>query len=71
MGDSGGRKAKALKTILSQYDSDKDLSKEEQDKIKYSRHPDKEREKLWGKKGMWDKTKKMMKSAYYGDKRSK
>lgn len=50
------------------YDSDKDLSDDERKKIARSRNPRKERKKIWEKKGAWDKTKKMMKSAWYGDK---
>lgn len=53
------------------YDSDKDLTKKEQEKINYSRDPKKTREDIWETKGTWKKTKKMLKSGFYGDKKSK
>lgn len=53
------------------YDSDKDLTLAEQKKIKKSRRPSKTRDDIWEEKGTWKKTKKMMKGAFYGDKRAK
>lgn len=68
-------KKKVLRNIAEtfgpQYDSDKDLTAEERKKIRYSENPKKTRKKIWEERGLWDKTKKMVKSAYYGDKRDK
>lgn len=58
-------------TFGAKYDSDSDLTEKERKKIKYSSNPDKVRKELWEKKGAWDKTKKMMKTGWYGDKRRK
>jgi len=58
-------------TFGAKYDSDKDLTKAEQKKIEYSRNPSKAREKIWDKKGLWKKTKKLVKSGWYGDKQKK
>lgn len=69
------RKKKAIKSMMEavgpKYDSDLDLSKKERKEIGESRDPQETREKIWKKKGGWDKTKKMLKSAWYGDKRKK
>lgn len=54
-----------------QYDSDEDLTSEERETIKNSPIPSKTRNELWDKKDIWSKTKKLMKSSWYGDKRSK
>lgn len=68
-------KKKVLRNIAEtfgpQYDSDKDLTSEERKKIQYSENPKKTRKKIWEERNIWDKTKKMLKSAYYGDKRDK
>lgn len=69
------KKKRILKDIENtfgpQYDSDKDLTDAERSKIRNSSNPSKTREKTWEKKGVWDKTKKMLKSGWYGDKQKK
>ena len=70
-----GNKKKMLEGFQSamgaKYDSDEDLTKEEREQIEQSYNPDKTRKNIWKKKGTWDKTKRMMKSAWYGDKQKK
>jgi len=69
MGKSGYEKGAAR--LGSNYNSDKDLTKKEQNKIKYSKDPSSAREKIWESKGNWKKTKKLLKSGWYGDKQDK
>jgi hypothetical protein len=69
------RKKAAIQSMIdavgAKYDSDEDLTAEDRKKIKESLRPDKTRDKLWEKKGVWDKTKKLLKSKWYGDKQAK
>jgi hypothetical protein len=58
------------KAVGAKYDSDEDLTDKEKKAIKRAEGDDTVRKNIWKKKGFWDKTKKMMKSAYYGDKKS-
>ena len=65
------KKPKVYGNPMSAYDSDEDLNKQEREKIEYSSDPDKTRKQIWKKKGTWDRTKRMLKDAVYGDKRNK
>ena len=67
----GNKKVKKIADSMWKYDSDEDLSEKERRKIKESQRPDKTREDIWEEKGTWDKTKKLIKSGWYGDKRNR
>lgn len=57
------------------YDSDEDLSPEAREKVRQagteSRQADKVRQEEWDKADLYSKTKKLLKTAWGGDKRSK
>jgi hypothetical protein len=54
--------------VGAKYNSDDDLTAKERKELKKAEGNEVVRKNIWKKKGFWDKTKKMMKSAYYGDK---
>lgn len=71
MADVNQKKARKFVEGRWLYDSDEDLTDKERKEIAESRNPQKTREEIWEEKGTWDKTKKMLKGAWYGDKRKK
>jgi len=67
-------KAKFLKKFkkdIEKYDSDKDLTKEEQDKLEHTPVGEKAalRKDMWSKKSSWDRLKRSMKSTIKRDSR--
>ena len=56
--------------IKPSYDSDKDLSKEAQQKIKNAKDPEAERKKQEEQAGSFYKMKSLFKKGLYGDKRN-